>query len=86
MSAMEDIDALEARLPRCWFDRRGRSRFRVHDSANVHGLSIEVPYVEARDTITLHYIVAENPLPEPVEVSTWYAVDIDHDKVVAQRP
>ena len=54
--------------------------------ATVHGLTIEVPYVEARDTITLHYIVAENPLPESVEASTWYAVDIDHDKVIAQRP
>jgi hypothetical protein len=25
-------------------------------------------------TITPHYIVAENPLPEPVEVFTWNAV------------
>ena len=52
----------------------------------VDGLTIEVPYVEADNTITLHYIVAENPLPEPVDASTWYAVDIDHDKVITQRP
>ena len=83
----EDIDALEARLPGCWFDRRGRSRFRVHDDmTTVDGLTVEVPYVEADNTITLHYIVAENPLPEPVDASTWYAVDIDHDKVITQRP
>jgi hypothetical protein len=83
----EDIDVLEARLPRCWFDRRGRSRFRVHDDmADVDGVTIEVPYVEARDTITLHYIVAENPLPQPLEESTWCAVNVKHDKVIAQGP
>ena len=82
----EDLEALEHRLPGCWFDRRGRSRYRDHDMASVDGLTTEVPYVHARTAITLHYIVAENPLPEPVEVSTWCAVDIDHDKVIAQRP
>ena len=82
----EDLEALEARLPGCWFDRRGRSRYRDDDLYTDHGITTEVPYVEARSTITLHYIVAENPLPQPVAESTWWAVDIDHDKVVAQRP
>ena len=44
-----------------------------------------IPVVEAGRALTLHFIVAENPCPEPVEWSSWFAVDLDHTAVLAQR-
>jgi hypothetical protein len=35
--------------------------------------------------IGLHYIVAENSNPEPLECSAWYAVDILHDQLFMGR-
>ena len=55
-------------------------------SATAHGLEIFVPLVNVNTTVTLHFIVAENEFPEAVELSTWYAIDLDHHAVVAQQP
>jgi hypothetical protein len=33
--------------------------------------------------ITLHFVVAINIYPEPVEDSAWFAVDVPHQRVLA---
>jgi hypothetical protein len=47
------------------------------------GLAISLPPVPGGSRIGLHYVVAWNPAPEPVETSAWYAVDIPHAKIVS---
>jgi hypothetical protein len=42
------------------------------------GFEIVVPKAPAAKEISLHFIVAENSFPEPVEGSAWFAVDIEH--------
>jgi hypothetical protein len=34
--------------------------------------------------LTLHYIISWNSIPEKVESSCWYAVDIPHDRVLKE--
>ncbi len=34
--------------------------------------------------LSLHYVIAWNSLPEKVEPSCWYAVDIPHEKLIKQ--
>jgi hypothetical protein len=46
------------------------------------GFVVCLPPVPERSRIGLHYVVAWNPDPEPVEASAWYAVDIPHAKIV----
>ena len=82
----EDTEALEIRLPDCRFDQAPPARCTDHPTYVADGINVTVPYVKRGTTITLHYIVAENPLPEPVDASTGYAVDLAHHLVVAQRP
>ena len=32
--------------------------------------------------LTLHYVISWNTLPEKVDCSCWYAVDVTHDKLL----
>jgi len=73
----EDYEALDERLPHCGF---------VEDDYPVryfpNGFEIVVPRAPAGEVISLHFVVAENPYPEPVEDSAWFAVDIDHARLM----
>jgi hypothetical protein len=46
------------------------------------GLNVQLKKIPANEIIELHYIIAENSSPEPVESSVWYAVDIPHNKLI----
>ena len=73
----EDFEALTARLPACDFRE---DNYPV--SYNPTGLLITVPVVPAGSIATLHFIVAVNAFPEPVECSAWFAADVTHDHVL----
>lgn len=49
------------------------------------GLTVPLKRIPAGVRIGLHYIVAENSNPEPLECSAWYAVDIRHDQLFMDR-
>jgi hypothetical protein len=49
------------------------------------GFKISLSNVPAEVTVGLHYIVAENENPEPVESSGWYAVDLPHNQLLKQE-
>ena len=76
----QDAAALADRLPMCGFSSRD------HPVATADGIEIVVPVVKVGTTVTLHLIVSENDFPEPVELSTWYAIDLEHNAVATQRP
>lgn len=46
------------------------------------GLNVPLKGIPAEVTVTLHYVVAENSKPEPVECSAWFAVDVPHDQLL----
>jgi hypothetical protein len=64
---------LSARLPDCGFSEND---YPVHYLPN--GFEIVIPRVPMGEEVSLHFVIAENPFPEPAENSAWYAVDIDH--------
>ena len=73
----EDYDALATRLPDCGF--------REDDypvSYKPSGLTITVPAIPLDTATTLHFIVAINAFPEPVECSAWFAADVPHQQVL----
>jgi len=72
----ENFDALSRRLPNC-----GISRDNWHPFPE-YGLLIKIPIIEPDQEISLHFLVASNTLPEPQDCSCWFAVDIDHSKVL----
>ena len=45
------------------------------------GLEVTLPQVPAGFTTTLHFIVAINTHPEPVDCSAWFAADVPHERV-----
>ncbi len=45
-------------------------------------VSIAIESLEKNKEISLHYVIAWNHLPESVEDSCWYAVDIPHNKII----
>lgn len=69
----EDYVALNERLPPCGF---AENNYPVKNIAD--GLEIVVPIAPAKVETSLHFVIAENSFPEPVENSAWHAVDIDH--------
>jgi len=73
----EDFEALNCRLPNGGLSGAAWPPFPDH------GLRITIPVVQPGQEVSLHFIVASNSLPEPRECSCWYAVDIDHDRVLA---
>jgi hypothetical protein len=46
-------------------------------------LETRLPHVPASAAFGLHFVLAENPSPEPAEMSAWFAVDIPHDRLAA---
>jgi hypothetical protein len=46
------------------------------------GFEIVLPLVPACRITSLHFIVASNSYPEPVDCSAWYAVDVPHGHVL----
>jgi hypothetical protein len=72
----EDVDYLSSRLSKIQFNE---NECPIEYSEN--GFSIifnEIP--ESYET-SLHFAVAWKSLPDPSDVSTWYAVDIPHEKI-----
>ena len=74
----EDEDALASRfgLPR-------QEPYRDWVRYSPSKLEVRIPCVPASGTFGLHFIVAENMLPEPVDASAWFAVDIPHEQLSA---
>lgn len=75
----EDEDSLASRLPSCGYLEERWTL--VHSTDD--GLIVEIPSVPAGQMVSFHYIVAENPFPEPKPEARWYAVDVDHRSVIA---
>ena len=48
-----------------------------------HKLEMRIARIPAATTFGLHFILAENPSPEPVEMSAWFAVNIPHIRLTA---
>ena len=51
-------------------------------SMNRNCVKIEVDEYHENEELTLHFIIAQNTLPEKVDASCWYAVDVPHNRVV----
>jgi len=69
----EDAEALNARMP----------FLKLEDYASIatyraSSLRIELREIEPSHDLGLHFVVAENPSPEPVACSAWFAVDCSH--------
>jgi hypothetical protein len=43
-----------------------------------NSMEIQLESIPPRQHISLHYIIAENPFPEPSETSAWCAVEMPH--------
>ncbi len=74
----EDGEALSRRMP--WIEFLEDPLALVEYQKD--GLNVPLKKIPAGETIDLHYIIAENSNPEPVECSAWYAVDIPHNKLI----
>ena len=49
---------------------------------NNNKITIEIEDLKENKELSLHFIIAWNSLPEPVECSCWYAVDVPHEKIL----
>ncbi|MBU1219488.1 NAD-dependent epimerase/dehydratase family protein [Myxococcota bacterium] len=45
-------------------------------------ITIAIGSIEEKKTLSLHFVIAWNRLPEPVDCSCWYAVDVRHEKIL----
>lgn len=74
----EDYESLAARL---------ETHGLLDDSCPISycddGFEILLPQVPANQLTSLHFVVACNHYPEPVECSAWYAVDVPHEYIRA---
>ena len=77
----EDGEALSSRMP--WLEFMGDALALVQYRKD--GLNIPLKQIPAGESISLHYIIAENSNPEPVKCSAWYAVDIPHKQLFRAR-
>ncbi len=73
----EDGEALQRRM--AWLTPKG-DPFALVQYRHA-GLSIPLERVPLGATVGLHFVVAENANPEPVECSSWFAVDIQHARL-----
>ncbi|MCB1636894.1 MAG: hypothetical protein KDI51_20060 [Xanthomonadales bacterium] len=48
-----------------------------------HGLEVRLQCVPSGRETSLHFVVAVNSWPEPVECSAWFAVDIAHEELLS---
>jgi hypothetical protein len=53
-------------------------------SQNNNIVNIEVNKYPENKELTLHFIIAQNRLPETVDASCWYAVDVPHKRVISE--
>jgi hypothetical protein len=49
-----------------------------------NSVAISLSKIPSHSALSLHFVVAENLSPEPVECSTWFAVDVAHEKLLSQ--
>lgn len=80
MVGTEDYDSLSHRLPDL-----GLSEEHYPIEYMKNGFQIKIPLIGAGKEVSLHYVVASNCFFEPVECSCWYAVDINHQDILASR-
>jgi hypothetical protein len=73
MVGTEDGEMLAARLPECGFSE---DAYPVHYLPD--GFDVWTPRVDPGSEVTLHFVVADNPHPEPAVASSWVAADINH--------
>ncbi|MDN3711797.1 hypothetical protein QWZ10_08090 [Paracoccus cavernae] len=72
----EDSEALDIRYPDMGFANIPSVDFEPQSMT----LGIERPFLSP--AVSFHFIVAENPDPEPVESSAWFAVDQPHEDLL----
>jgi hypothetical protein len=76
MIGTEDVAFLSRRLPSLNLSER-----EAPTELLSNGFRITLPKLEPKIPVSLHFIVASNPSPEPVECSTWFAVDVPHARI-----
>jgi hypothetical protein len=74
----EDCEVLCGRLPDLGFTE---DRYPV--IYNEDRLSILIPDVTKGSSFSLHFVIAWRFLPDPAEISTWFAVQIPHSELEA---
>lgn len=47
-----------------------------------HALTLRLGGLRECEQYSFHFLVAENPLPEPVDGSAWFAVDQSHESIL----
>jgi len=78
MIGTEDSERLNSRLnPQQAFTPENYSV-----AMNDNKISVHVEKQASNQALSLHFLVAWNPAPEPLECSCWYAVDMAHKEVV----
>lgn len=80
MVGTEDYEALNERMPELSLREELYPIEYMTD-----GFRIMIPSVEPGTRLSLHYVIATNRLPEPVDCSCWYAVDINHNVVLSSK-
>jgi hypothetical protein len=73
----EDAEYLRARLP---------GGFAVAGDPfdySPETLSVNIASIPSGESLSLHFVVAWNELPEPKDCSCWYAVDVSHKAAIA---
>lgn len=50
-----------------------------------HSMTLRLSPPEPLVAPSFHFIIAENPDPEPVELSAWFAVDQAHDDILQRK-
>ena len=78
MVGTEDYEALARRLP-----DRGLSEEEFPVTYHSNGIDVLFPRIPGGELTSLHFVVAENTIPEPAECSSWFAVDVSHSKILA---
>ncbi len=73
----EDEEALSQRLPFVRDDP-----FQSIAEFAPQSIQVKLPLVPKGAHFGLHFIIAENPSPEPVDASAWFAVEIPHARLV----
>lgn len=72
----ENSVRLNSRMP---FLRLGDFDYIVEYTSD--SMEIQLDFIPPNQPVSLHYIIAENPYPEPAECSAWFAVDVAHSKL-----
>jgi hypothetical protein len=74
----EDGEAILHRMPWLKIDGDPLSLVQYRDN----GMTIPLRETPVGEQVSLHYIVAENEYPEPVECSSWFAVDMKNSRLL----